>query len=167
MHNGALRGFHQMKRDLLTAVEPSLFPDIEGSTDSEAFFFLALTFGLADEPLTAVAKAVGFIEEVGRTHGIDNPMQMTVATTEGESVWVFRYSTEHRSRSLFFSTDAAKVRELHPDMEILAQLGEEARFVVSEPLGDLEGAWHELPESHAGVIRPGADYLQEFHPMAP
>ena len=45
MHNGAIRGFHEIKRDLLMAVDPSLYADIEGSTDSETLFFLALTFG--------------------------------------------------------------------------------------------------------------------------
>ena len=43
-------GFHEIKRDLVMAVDPSLYPDIEGSTDSEALFFLALTFGLDDDP---------------------------------------------------------------------------------------------------------------------
>ena len=50
MHNGYLDGFREMKRDLAMAVDPDLFADIEGSTDSEMLFFLALTFGLSDDP---------------------------------------------------------------------------------------------------------------------
>ena len=50
MHNGSLAGFDKVKRDLLMAVDESLYPEIEGSTDTEALFFLALTFGLADDP---------------------------------------------------------------------------------------------------------------------
>ena len=38
----------QARPDL--AVEPALFPEIEGSTDSELFFYLALTFGLEEDP---------------------------------------------------------------------------------------------------------------------
>ena len=30
MHNGAVGGFHELKRDLMMAVDPSLYPDIEG-----------------------------------------------------------------------------------------------------------------------------------------
>src|SRR5829696_6039940 len=56
MHNGAIRDFHRVKRELLMAVDPSLFPDIEGSTDSELLFFLALTFGLTDDPFDGVAR---------------------------------------------------------------------------------------------------------------
>ena len=52
-----------MKRDLVLAVDPSLYPSIEGSTDSEVFFFLALTLGLEDDPPAAVERAVGLIED--------------------------------------------------------------------------------------------------------
>jgi hypothetical protein len=50
--------------------ESSLYPHIEGSTDSEVFFFLALTLGLEDDPPGAVARAVGLIEDTGRRHGV-------------------------------------------------------------------------------------------------
>ena len=67
MHNGFIGDFDEVKRDLVLAVDPSLYPSIEGSTDSEVFFYLALTFGLEDDPPEAVARAVGLIEEVGRS----------------------------------------------------------------------------------------------------
>src|SRR6478672_12742397 len=35
MHNGAIAGFPAAKRDLAMAVDPALFHEIEGSTDSE------------------------------------------------------------------------------------------------------------------------------------
>ena len=94
MHNGLIRDFHEVKRDLVLEVDPSLYPAIEGSTDSEVFFFLALTLGLEDDPPAAVEHAVGLIESVGRRHGVEHPIQMTVATTDGRSVWAFRYSSE-------------------------------------------------------------------------
>ena len=43
-------------------------------------------------------------------------------------------------------------------------LDDESRLVVSEPLGDLPGAWNEVPEASYGVIQPGQD---EMHPFAP
>ncbi|MDE1673269.1 MULTISPECIES: class II glutamine amidotransferase [Nocardia] len=167
MHNGALRDFHRTKRDLMTAVDPALFTDIEGSTDSETFFFLALTFGLVDDPFGAVARAVGFVEDVGRAYGVEAPVQMTVATTDGESMWFFRYSSEHLTRSLFYSNDVAKVRALHPEVKSLRQLGADARFVVSEPLRDLPGAWNEVPEATAGVVRTGHEETRPFQPISP
>ena len=125
MHNGAIREFHNTKRDLMMAVDPSLFLDIEGSTDSETLFFLALTFGLTEDPFGAVARAIGFVEKVGREHGVEYPFQGTVATSNGESTWAFRYSSEGKSRSLYFSTNVATLRQLHPEVEILQSVGEE------------------------------------------
>ena len=164
MHNGVLVGFREMKRDLAMAVDPDLFPDIEGSTDSEMLFFLAMTYGLEDDPPAGVARAVGLVEDVARRHGIDLPVQMTVATTDGDSTWAFRYSSEGRSRSLFQSADVSTLRSQYPDHHLLHDLSDETRLVVSEPLGDLRGAWHEVPESSYVVVH-GAD--DEVHPFAP
>jgi predicted glutamine amidotransferase len=167
MHNGLIRDFARVKRDLVLAVDESLYPSIEGTTDSELMFFLALTFGLEDDPVDGVARMVGFVEETGRAHGVEHPIQMTVATTDGESIWAFRYSSEHDSRSLFFSTRMDALQALYPELEELAQLSAETRAVVSEPLGDLPGAWKEMPESHCGVVRPGEDELRPFAPRLP
>jgi predicted glutamine amidotransferase len=166
MHNGSLAGFQKMKRDLMMAVDPSLFAEIEGSTDTETLFFLALTFGLEQDPPNAVARAVGLVEEVGRRHGIEYPVRMTVAASDGESIWVFRYSSETSTDSLYYSTDVAQLRQLHPDLEVLTKLGAEARLIVSEPLRDLPGAWNEVPEGSWGVVQPGEDKIQPFRPLA-
>ena len=167
MHNGAIHDFETLKRDLAFAVDPELFRGIEGSTDSEMLFFIALTMGLDTDPPAAVERAVGFVEAIARRHGVENPIQMTVATTDGENVWAFRYSSEGRSRSLFYSTDVLVLRGMHPENRLLQDIGEESRLIVSEPLGELEGAWNEVPESVWGVIRPGADDLQPFTPAHP
>ena len=167
MHNGSIAGFHDVKRELLLAVDPSLFVDLEGSTDSEAFFFLALTLGLQDDPPAAVARAVGLIEDVGHRHGIEHPIQMTVATTDGRTLWAFRYSSERHSRSLFYSTLPETLRAQYPDNPMLHGLSDETRLVVSEPLGDLEGAWNEVPESTFGIVQEGQDELHPFAPVPP
>ena len=164
MHNGSITDFHEVKRDLILAIDPSLYPDIEGSTDSETLFFLALTFGLMDDPPKAVERAVGLVEDVGHRHGIEHPIQMTLAISDGSSIWAFRYSSAGNSRSLFYSTDVVALRRLHPEVPVLRTLSDEARLVVSEPLGDLEGAWNEVPESSWGVVRAGHDELQPFRP---
>lgn len=166
MHNGLIRDFAKVKRDLAFAVDPSLYPEIEGSTDSEMFFHLALTFGLQDDPIGGVERAVGFIEATGHSHGVEHPIQMTVATTDGTKVWAFRYSSEGSSRTLFYSTTVTTLRELYPDNPMLVGLSEESRLIVSEPLGDRVGVWNEVPESSCGVIQPGQDELRPFTPRA-
>ena len=165
VHNGLVRDFHLVKRDLSLAVDESLYPYIEGSADSEVLFYLALTFGLEDEPPKAVERMVGFVEEVGRRRGVEHPVQMTIGTSDGKSLWAFRYSSERDSRTLYYSTDVRTVRELHPELEVLQLVSDETRIVVSEPLGDLTGAWNAVPESSYGVVQDGEDELRPFRPL--
>ncbi|MEW2635231.1 class II glutamine amidotransferase [Streptomyces sp. NPDC048389] len=165
MHNGAIADFHRLRRDLCLVIDPSLFADIEGSTDSEVMFFLALTFGLDQDPLTAVARMAGHVEHLGRRHGVDSPLQMTVAVTDGERLWAFRYSSERRSRSLYYSAEVDTLRAIHPDLKFLTGLSPETRLVVSEPLSGLPGAWTEFPESSCGLVGAGVDFVQDFVPV--
>jgi glutamine amidotransferase len=166
MHNGSLANFGTVRRDLQTAVDPTLFPKMTGSTDTETLFFLALTFGLTQDPPNAVARAVGFVEDVGRRHSVDNPVHMTVAASDGDSIWIFRYSSEKSTSSLYYSTDIAQVRQLYPTLTALNELGDGARFIVSEPLRDLPGAWAEVPDGSWGVVRRGEVEIQSFTPVS-
>lgn len=165
MHNGLIAGFQDVKRELLLAVDPMLFSHIEGSSDTEMFFFLALTFGLEHDPVGSVERAVGFIEQVGRSRGIEHPIRMSVAVSNGQNIWAFRYSSEGRSPSLYFSTTIETLRKQYSDNPIFQTVSDETRMVVSEPLGNLAGAWNEVPESSYGVIGQGEDELRPFTPQ--
>ena len=172
MHNGLVRDFHEVKRDLVLEIKPELYPLIEGSTDSEVLFYLALTYGLEQDPPRAVEHVVGLVEEVGKEHGVEHPIQMTIATSDGVRIWAFRYSSEGDSRSLFYSTKVDTLELMYPDSdtmrEVVATVGVDARMVVSEPLGDeLPGAWNAVPERSWGVVQPGQDDLRSFTPTPP
>jgi predicted glutamine amidotransferase len=167
VHNGAIAGFDLIRRKLLLSVEPSLFEGISGSTDSEVLFYLALTFGLEDDPLGAVERAVAFVEATGRDHGIEHPVQMTLGFSDGVRLWAVRYSTAGDSRTLYVSADSGTLRALHPDNPRFAEMSDEDRIVVSEPLSDLPGAWLEVPEATALIVQPGADERLPFRPRMP
>jgi predicted glutamine amidotransferase len=167
MHNGYLGGLAEVKRDLVMAIDKSLYPKLRGSADTEVLFYLALTFGLDDDPPTAVARAIGLVEAEGKRRGIKDAFQGTIATSNGEHLWAFRYATYDTPRSLFFSKDVRSLRELYPEREALQQISDDARLVVSEPIGDLPGAWHEMPESSWGMVGQGDAELMPFRPIAP
>jgi predicted glutamine amidotransferase len=164
VHNGLVRDFHLIKRELALAVDGSLYPSIEGSTDSELLFYLALTLGLEDDPPGAVARMVGLVEEAGRHHGIEHPIQMTIGTADGRNVWAFRYSSEGKSRSLYYSTNVSTLREMYPERPRLQEVSDESRIIVSEPIVELAGAWNEVPESSYGLVCEGEDQLHPFRP---
>ncbi len=164
VHNGVLAGFHEMRRDLMLAVDPALFADFCGTTDSEVLFRLALTFGLEEDPVGALEHAVGFVEATARQHGIQNTVQASLGLSDGERLWAVRYSTEGRSRTLYASTDARTLRALHPEYPRLQLLRDEDRVVISEPFGELPGAWAELAESTVLIVQPGEDETRPFRP---
>jgi predicted glutamine amidotransferase len=164
VHNGAIAEFHELRRDLILAIDPAFFGVMEGSTDSETMFALALTFGLQDDPLPALERMAGFVEDAGHRHGVEHPLQMSLGVTDGERLYAVRYSSLGQSRTLFRSADAATLRELHP--ELAARLGDEDRAIVSEPLGDLPGVWEEIPEATALIVQDGPDEQRAFRPRA-
>ncbi len=167
MHNGFINDFAAIKRELVLAIDPSLYPEIKGQTDTEVLFFLALTFGLEDDPPSAIEQAIGLVEAVGSRLGVSNPFQGTIATTDGERIWAFRYSSERKSRSLYYTTDVPTLRKLYPERQLFQEVSDDSRLVVSEPLGDVEGVWNEVPESSYGVVGRGHDELRQFRPKAP
>jgi predicted glutamine amidotransferase len=164
VHNGVIAEFQTVRRELMLAIEPGLFPHIQGSTDSEVLFHLALTFGLEDDAVGALERAVGLVEATARAHGIERAVQASIGVSDGQSLWAVRYSTEGRSRSLFVSADVESVRRLHPGNPRLQRLREGDRVVVSEPFSELPGVWHEIPEAAALTVADGDVEQRSFVP---
>jgi glutamine amidotransferase len=164
VHNGLVRGFKHIKRDIVLAIDPELYPQIVGSTDSEHMFFLALTFGLADDPLRALERAVGFIEDAASAAGIADPVQMTVGVLTSEELVAVRYATRSLPRTLYHSNDLETLKRVYPDFEDLQMLPGDAHAIMSEPLGTLPGAWSEVPVSTAVRVTPGAMDFSPFQP---
>ena len=155
VHNGFIAGFDILRRDLMLAVDPALFAEVQGSTDTEVVFHLALTFGLKEDPIRALEKTVGLIEATADRHGIAGAVQASFGVSDGVSLWAVRYATEGRARSLFASADADTVRSLHPDNRRLQRLSPDDRLIVSEPFSDLPGVWRKIPEATAVTVRSG------------
>lgn len=168
MHNGMIEDFPRVRRDLLVAIDPQLFTSLEGSTDSEAMFLLAMSFGLEHTPVPAIARMAGFVEATARRHGIAHPLSMTVCASDGEQLVAVRYASEGQSpRSLYHSTSFKHLHALYPDDPRIAAVGDDAYLIVSEPLVDLPLAWAQVPESTAIVVRgTQIDYLP-FAPIQP
>lgn len=168
MHNGMIEDFPRVRRDLLMAIDPQLFTSLEGSTDSETMFLLAMSFGLEHTPVPAIARMAGFVEATARRHGIAHPLSMTVCASDGEQLVAVRYASEGQSpRSLYHSTSFKHLHALYPDDPRIAAVGYDAYLIVSEPLVDLPQAWAQVPESTAIVVRgTQIDYLP-FAPIQP
>jgi glutamine amidotransferase len=168
VHNGFLAEFHELRRELMLAIDPAFFGDLQGSTDTEVVFYLALTFGLERDPVDALEAAVGVIEEAARRRGIAGAVQASFGVSDGNSLWAVRYATEGPARSLFASADVDAVRRLHPDNPRFQQLSADDRLIVSEPFSDLPGVWREISQGTAVMVAAGG-VLEErsFAPRPP
>jgi glutamine amidotransferase len=165
VHNGYLAGFHDLRRELMLAVRPELFGDINGSTDTEVVFNLALTFGLEDDPLRALERTVGHIEETARGQDVKGAVQATFGVSDGTTLWAVRYATEGPPRSLFASADPESIRHLHPENPRFQRLTPDDRVIVSEPFSDLPGVWQEIPPGTAVTVQRGG--VLEERPFNP
>jgi len=167
VHNGLIRDYPLLRRDLMLMIAPAYFGSLEGSTDSEVMFLLALTFGLDEDPIRALARMVGAVEETGRRHGVVQPINMTVCALDGERLIAVRYSSERDSRTLFHNTCVRHLRELYPHDPQIATLDEDAFLLLSEPLSEMPGAWEEVPEATAIIAGRGDVRHYPFAPIPP
>lgn len=166
MHNGYIEGFDSLRRDPLMAVHPDLFSNIKGSTDSEVMFHLALTFGLAEDPVGRLEQMAGFVESVGTAAGVAEPLPMTVGLADGETLFAARYASGPAVNTLYMSESVDAIRMLYPEHERLRRIPADARAVLSEPLSELPGVWREIPPSTALVITD-MPHQRSFHPQPP
>lgn len=160
-HNGEINGFAAVKRDLTFDVDPALYPFLLGNSDSELCFFLALTYGLADDPVGALTAMVQRVERAREERGVAEPFRATMCASDGARLIVLRWVSpdagDQIAPSLFHSAGATTlhVAETTGATETLPA---DAQLVVSEPL-DLhwsKRAWHEVPRATIGVFEVGA-----------
>jgi glutamine amidotransferase len=145
-------------------VDPALFGCIQGTTDSEVMFYLALTFGLETDVVGALAKMAGFVEQTARERDIGDPLRMTLGVTDGESIWAARYASDGKAPTLFHSRDVKDIAEVMPD--VAAAVGERARAIVSEPIGGFAEIWAEVPQGAVLHARHGRMEIRPFRPAA-
>ena len=160
-HNGSVPEFSKLKRQLMFDVEPNLFPFIEGSTDSETLFFLALTFGLRDDPPAAPARTMGHVEHARKQAGIEQPIFFSACMTDGKRLWAVRYSSNHESRTQYHSCHIHALRDIDGTYQPLPQ---GAVIVLSEPLDELNEHWEAVPESSLLVVEDGKTTINPFSP---
>lgn len=143
-HNGVIHGYEKIKQSLDMAVAANLYPLMEGSTDTERMFFLALTYGLVDDVPTGLSRMVRSVERIAAEHGIDDAITMTVAVANGDVLYAVRYSSDGQSPSLYHSHD---LRSLSGAGGAVEPIPVDSLILLSEPLDDVLDHWEEVPES--------------------
>lgn len=150
-HNGEINGLTEMKRDIALAIEPTLFPLIEGTTDTEWFFYLAISFGLQEDPQIGLEKAIQFVESCKVKHGITQPFKLTASLSDGHNLYAIRYATKGDQKTLYINNNTIALTD--EDSRVI--LPQNAKLLVSEPLSDMRKHWSEIPEYHFVTLSNG------------
>lgn len=137
MHNGAIGGFDAIARALDFQIEPGLYRQRGGTTDSETFFYLLLSNGLERDPHDALRRTVARVEAAMAAARIDEPLRLTAAVTDGTRIFALRYSSDRDSPSLYYDCTGR------------------ACLVLSEPLDEAPGRWSAVAEGHLLTIADG------------
>lgn len=163
-HNGHVDGFERIRRDLQLDIAPELYPHLQGTTDSETLFLLALTYGLTEDPAAAFARMVGRVERAYLEHEMEEELQISCAATDGDAVYTLRYcNSDDAAKSQFFARGAAAIDDIKDGSHLMPT---DAVVIVSEPLDELSDVWVEVPESSMLVVRRGEVTQHEFAPAA-
>lgn len=160
-HNGLINEYGKIRRRLIMDVDESLFDDIRGTADSELMFYLALTFGLEEDPPAALSRMIGHVETRLREAGIEPDVQFSAAVADGESLYAVRYSSKNASRTLYYSRDMSVLSQYYPEAE---EAPPGSVLVVSEPLGSVV-KWNPVPESSLIIAKQNEISMQPFQPV--
>ena len=102
MHNGSIGYFDDIRCELERLIDKKYFKSRYGSTDSEAFFLLAMTNGLDKNPKKAMLKTVEQIFAIQTKNGLDEKLKASVAYSDGTTSTAIKISTIKDQPSLYY-----------------------------------------------------------------
>jgi predicted glutamine amidotransferase len=148
MHNGGIGCWDDVRRRIEAGIPDALFRHRCGTTDSEVIFLLLIANGLETDPRGAFSRTLAFIEAQMAAAGVDEPLRVTAAVTDGKAVHALRYSTLIEPETLYVRT--LKRRD--------------GLLIVSEPLDDGRDDWEAIPPQSFVTLAPGRLEIEAFEP---
>lgn len=141
-HNGEISDFPKIRRSLQMDIAPDLYPHLQGTTDSETFFLLALTYGLETNPKRALQKLVTRLRQAAKDHDTQGKLNLSCVMSDGQNLYTIRYSENAPANTQFYSHNTESLGDFSDDYETLPKHN---TVFVSEPLDDLSDKWTEVP----------------------
>lgn len=146
MHNGQIGGWKTCRKEYESHISHDYFSLRDGSTDSEAIFLLALSLGLQDNPIKAITQAIEIALQTMDKHHIQEPLRASIAVSDGQSIWAFRYSNDANSPSLYFGNPQTQANAANHLVTTIA----------SEPLDAEAKHWQKVEEASAIIWNAAA-----------
>jgi len=183
-HNGAIQGFSQLRRRLLSQLTEEVFLSIKGTTDSECAFALLLTnlakdgygkespyeqvepFG-HDRLYNAMKRTIRQLEHILKISGVqdsvDVPSRMNFTLTDGETVVCSRFCDKYplvAPPSLYFAYGDAQQMQLELLDELNADEGGDNGDDEAE--SSIADSTHSTAEEDKDAVEKDLSYQQSL-----
>lgn len=141
-HNGIIRNFNDIKRDLVNKLDRDLFCEINGQTDSEHLFFLIMHYmplssGSLEE---SVIKAFRWVVNHQKSFGEESFSKLNIVISDGVTLLATKFSSKgNESLSLNYCLD---------DPDLFG--GADGIIVASEELTEISTLWQSV--SHNSYV---------------
>ena len=129
MHNGQVGEYRRVRRLMEAAIPDQYYLERDGTTDSEAIFYMMMGHGLDDDPVRALKNTLHQINEMMAEAEIESPFRMTSVFSNGAHTYAVRYSSDDYPPSLYYATEG------------------DGLILVSEPLDKEDHDWISVPPS--------------------
>lgn len=158
-HNGDVAAYDKIRRDLQMDLTPEMYNEIKGTTDSETFFLMALSYGLMDNPKEGLKKMVKRVKKAMDDHKVeDQYLNLSCAISDGKKIYTLRYAIGKPSKTQFYCTESHMISGL--DEKTKKTAGN--IIVVSEPLDRFGDKWTEIPHNSFTTIENGKVTIEKF-----
>jgi predicted glutamine amidotransferase len=148
-HNGHVSHFPALRRELQLSIAPELFPQLHGTTDSETFFLLAITYGLFKQPRLALQRMVNTVLQALKRIDANGVLNLSCAISDGKKLYALRFSHNEAAMTQFVSTDSDCLEEF---TKAKPQLPSGSTIVVSEPLDNISSKWNQIANNSFTTI---------------
>ena len=142
------RGDGTLHKDIDQLIDPE-FPGRKGQTDSETLFALAMTRGLQEDPASAINEMIREVESLRSRHDVDEPFRMSIAVSDGESLWAARHSSNGDTPTLYWGRGLS----LAGADGTTFRLNEHSTVVVSELFDKEQHSWETVPRAVFVCVR--------------
>jgi predicted glutamine amidotransferase len=161
-HNGHVSHFPALRRELQLSIAPELFSQLHGTTDSETFFLLAISYGLFKHPRAALQQMVKTVLQALARLDADGALNLSCAISDGKKLYALRYSHNEDAMTQFVSTDSDCLEEFSGAQP---QLPSGSAIVVSEPLDNISSKWSQIANNSFTTIYNNTVITETFMPQ--
>ncbi|MBU6381360.1 MAG: class II glutamine amidotransferase [Proteobacteria bacterium] len=137
MHNGKIGNWTTCRKSVEQMISPAFYSARQGTTDSEAMFLLALSLGLEQDPPGALMAMLARVREVMDEQAATEPLRVSLAVTDGSSIWALRCSSDDQSPSLYYGCPVTRASK---------QSDQALCTIASEPLDSDASHWLKVEE---------------------